>query len=308
VTYNDTIDREALLQLPLLDLVQRANRIRAEHSGRRLDLCTILNAKSGLCSENCKFCAQSSRHATAITTYPLKSREEIIAAAETAKAIGSGRFGIVCSGNRLNAAELAIITEAVREIKERVGISICGSLGALSRKQLSELQQAGLSRYHHNIETSRRFYPRIVTTHSFDERIQTIRDAHAVGLEVCSGGIIGMGEDWDDRIDMALTLRDLPVDSVPVNILVPIKGTPLESQPQLSCGDAIRTICIFRIILQDKTVKIAAGRETMLKDFQAMGFMAGANGMIIGGYLTIKGREVEADQQLIREIQALWET
>ena len=308
MTDTGTIDRTALLTLPLLDLMQEANRTRKEFIGTAMDLCSIINAKSGLCSEDCKFCAQSSRHATAITTYPLKSKKEMVDAAERAQQIGAGRFGIVCSGNKPSAKELAIIAETISEISSRVGLKTCASLGALSRQELQALKDAGLSRYHHNIETSRRFYSRIVSTHSFDERLRTVTAAHAAELAVCSGGILGMGEDWDDRIDMALLLKDLPVDSVPINILVPIPGTPLAGQQPMSCNDAIRALCIFRIILKDKIIKIAAGRETVLKDFQAMGFMAGANGMIIGGYLTIKGRDVEADQQLIREIQALWET
>lgn len=176
----------------------------------------------------------------------------------------------------------------------------------MKKQQLSILKAAGLSRYHHNIETSPRFYPQIVSTHSFDQKINTINEAKEVGLEVCSGGIIGMGETWQDRIEMACLLRDLDVDSVPINLLVPIKGTPLESLKPISCSEAIRTICIFRIILQDKIVKIAAGRESVLKDSQGLGFMAGANGMLIGGYLTIKGRDIEADHKLVQEIKRLW--
>lgn len=161
-------------------------------------------------------------------------------------------------------------------------------------------------RYHHNIETSENFYPRIVSTHSFKERIDTIRLAKEVGLEICSGGIVGMGESWQDRLDMACILRDLEVDSVPINFLVPIKGTPLGSVEPITYNDAIRTICIFRIILKDKIIKIAAGREVILKDLQNQGFMAGANGMLIGGYLTVKGQRLEEDYRLIEQIRSLW--
>jgi biotin synthase len=192
------------------------------------------------------------------------------------------------------------------EIKDRIDIAVCASLGAMEKSQLQLLKEAGLSRYHHNIETSRRFYPRIVSTHTFDERIKTIKSAKQVGLEVCSGGIIGMGESWQDRIDMAYTLKDLDVDSIPINILIPIKGTPLESVATLSAYDAIRTICIFRIILKDKIIKIAAGRETTLKDSQLTAFIAGANGMLIGGYLTVKGASLDADYALIEEIKRKW--
>ncbi|MFA5252548.1 MAG: biotin synthase BioB, partial [Phycisphaerae bacterium] len=265
-----------------------------------------LNARSGLCSEDCKFCAQSAKHDADIPTYPLKDKNEIIEAAQNAKAIGAERFGIVTSGNRLTSKELNTVVQAISEIKNKIGIIVCASLGALEKSQLQLLKDAGLSRYHHNIETSRSFYPHIVSTHSFDERINTIKSAKQVGIEVCSGGIIGMGETWQDRIDMAYALKKLDVDSVPLNILIPIKGTPLEFVTPLSADDAVRTICIFRIVLKDKTVKIAAGREATFKGSQLKAFTAGANGMLIGGYLTIGGANLDADYALIEEIKNVW--
>jgi len=295
-----------LLNKPLLELIAFADKIRRDSIGSKFELCNIINAKSGLCSEDCKFCAQSSRHSADISIYPLKKKNQIVKAAQQAKEIGAGKFGIVTSGNRLKRSELDIIAQAISEIKSKVGIEVCASLGALEKCELAILKEAGLSRYHHNIETSARFYPRIVSTHSFKGKINTIRAAKEAGLEVCSGGIVGMGESWQDRIDMAILLKKLNVDSIPINLLVPIKGTPLESLNPISCADAIRTICIFRIILKDKIIKIAAGRETILKDFQALGLMAGANGMLIGGYLTIKGRDVAEDQRLIEEVEKIW--
>lgn len=305
VVSKDNID--SLLKLPLAELIARANKIRRDFIGDKLELCSIVNAKSGLCSEDCKFCAQSSRHSADISIYPLKEIDEIVEAAGRAKEVGAEKFGIVTSGNRLTPKELDIITHTISEIKDKIGITVCASLGTLGRLELNMLKGAGLSRYHHNIETSPGFYRQIVTTHSFQERVDTIKAAKEAGLEVCSGGIIGMGETWEDRIEMAYILKDLDVDSIPINLLVPIKGTPLESIELIPCSDAIRTICLFRIILKDKIIKIAAGRECILKDFQAMGFMAGANGMLIGGYLTIKGRDVESDHQLIKEIKRLWQ-
>ncbi len=295
-----------LLKLPLAELVSVANKIRKEFSGCNLELCSILNAKSGLCSEDCKFCAQSSRYSADISTYPLLKKEKIVKVAQRAKEIGAERFSIVTSGKRLAAKELKMIALAIPGIKNKIGILVCASLGALNRDELKMLKGAGLSRYHHNIETSPSFYPRIVSTHSFQERINTIKAAKEAGLEVCSGGIIGMGESWQDRIDMASSLKDLDVDSVPINLLIPIKGTPLENLRPISCADAIRTISIFRIILKDKIIKLVAGRESILKDFQGLGFMAGANGMLIGGYLTTKGRDIESDHRLIKEIKRLW--
>lgn len=299
-------DKDLLLNSPILDLAKRADKIRQKYTRNKLELCSILNAKSGLCSEDCKFCAQSSRHSTGTPVYPLKKKEEILEAAKRAKDIGAERFDIVTSGRSVTKDELYRIGEAISEIKDRIGIKMCVSLGKLDEQSLKLLKTAGLSRYHHNIETSSRFYPNVVTTHSFKEKLKTIEMAKSVGLEVCSGGIIGMGETWEDRIDMALLLKDLDVDSVPINFLVPIKGTPLDMTPPLAAIDAIKTIAIFRIILQDKIIKVAAGRESVLKDFQAMAFMAGANGMLIGGYLTIKGRSVDEDRLFVEEVERAW--
>ena len=299
-------DVDSLLRAPLLELISYANQVRRESAGTELELCNIINAKSGRCSEDCKFCAQSARHGCEITTYPLKSKAEMLAAARQAQQIGADNFGIVTSGNRLNEKELDVIAQAVEQIRNEVGITVCASLGALYESELGKLKDAGLVRYHHNIETSRRFYPHIVSTHSFEERLNTIEAAKKVGLEVCSGGIIGMGESWQDRIDMAMILKELDVDSVPINLLVPMAGTPFELLQPISALDALRTIGIFRIMLPEKTIKIAAGRETILRDFQGLGFLAGANGMLIGGYLTVNGRAIAEDQQLVREVQAAW--
>ena len=298
---------EALLELPLPELIAYADKVRAEETGSRVELCNILNAKSGMCPEDCKFCAQSARHHTDASTYPLKTKGEMLEAARRAKEIGASRFDIVTSGNALTKEEVSSIAEAVSEITRDIGIKMCASLGRLDEECLALLKKAGLSRYHHNIETSPRYYPKIVTTHSFDERLSTIRAAKKAGLEVCSGGIIGMGEQWQDRIDMALILKELDVDSIPINILVPIKGTAFENVKPLSPIDAVRTIAIFRIILKNKIIKIAAGRESALKDFQALAFMAGANGMLIGGYLTIRGRAVEDDLKLVEEVERAWQ-
>ncbi len=297
---------KALLKLPLADLIRKADKIRSKFLPGKLELCSIINAKSGLCAEDCKFCAQSRRYKANALVYPLKSVGEIVKRAKKAKEIGAEKFGIVTSGNRLTTKELEKIALIIKQIRKKIGIKVCVSLGALKIGELRALKTAGLSRYHHNIETSPRFYSKIVTTHSFKERIDTIKQAKRAGLEVCSGGIIGMGETLQDRIDMACILKKLNVDSVPINFLVAMKGTPLESLKSISCRDAIRTLAIFRVILKDKVIKIAAGRETILKDFQGLGFVSGANGMLIGGYLTIKGRELARDQRLVKEIKNLW--
>lgn len=301
-----TIDLQEFLGLPLTSLMMQANAVRQDSQGNHLQLCSILNAKSGRCREDCKFCAQSSHHHTDVEVYPLRSGERIVQAALAAAKTGSSRFGIVTSGNCLTDTEVETLVAAIQEIRRRCDIGICGSLGALEPETLGQLAQAGMTRYHHNIETSRRFYARIVTTHDFDQRLQTIRAAKAVGLEVCSGGIIGLGENWQDRLDMARTLAELEVDSVPINILSPIPGTPLADMEPISVDDVIRTLCLFRLILPGVTLKIAAGREAVLKDRQWQGFLAGANGMIIGGYLTIKGDDLARDVDLIKQIRQAW--
>lgn len=296
----------SLLNLPLSELISFADKVRKECVGKNLELCSIMNAKSGLCNEDCRFCAQATRYSTGVSTYPLKKKEEMIEAAKRARDIGAERFDIVTSGNTLSQEELKLIGEAIYDITHKVRIKLCASLGGLDMEDLRLLKQAGLSRYHHNIETSPRYFPNIVSTHTFQDRIKTIKAAKKCGLEVCSGGIIGLGETMEDRLQMAFILKELDVDSVPINILVPIKGTPLENKDSISCVEAIKTIAIFRIILKDKIIKLAAGRESILKDFQAMAFMAGANGMLIGGYLTIRAREVAEDWKFVEEIKSLW--
>lgn len=296
----------ALLDLPLVELAARADAVRARHAPGRLDVCGIVNAKSGRCGEDCRFCAQSARHRTGIPEHGLLTRDELVRAAAAARAHGAGRFGIVTSGNRLSPAEFDRVAESIAAIRGETDIALCASLGALNAAQLTALRDAGLSRYHHNIETSPGFFPRIVTTHSYAEREATVRAAQEAGLEVCCGGILGLGESWDDRIEMALTLRRLGVDSVPINILFPIPGTPLGDQPVMSATEAIRAIALFRLVIEKGVVKIAAGRERILGDFQGLAFLAGANGMITGGYLTIPGRSADADNKLIEEIRRAW--
>jgi biotin synthase len=295
-----------LIDAPLTELLSLADEMRREHIGNCVRTCGVVNAKSGACSEDCKFCAQSAHHNADTEIYGLKSVEEIVRSAARAKDNGADRFGIVTSGNRLSRRELDDVALAVRSIKEDTGIEMCASLGALTPEELGTLREAGLSRYHHNIETSPGFYTSIVSTHSHEERVNTIKNAKAAGLEVCSGGILGMGESWEDRIDMALLLAGLEVDSVPLNFLVPVKGTPLENSGSISPFDAVRATAIFRLVLESADIKIVAGREGLLKDYQAMLYLAGANGMMVGGYLTTGGRSVSDDNRLIRDVTALW--
>ena len=298
---------DSFLNVPLDELIPQANKTRKKFIGDKMDLCSIVNAKSGRCSENCKFCAQSLKHNTGVPSYPLLDNEKILQSAIKAKEIGAERFGIVTSGRKPAGKDVDRIARAINDVRKKTGLSVCASLGSMEKDTLRLLKDAGLSRYHHNIETSRGYYKNVVSTHTFEERLKTIENVKNTGLEACSGGILGMGEGWKDRFDMARTLKNMDVDSVPVNFLIPIKGTPFESLQSISPYDAIRAICMFRLILKNKSIKIAAGRETILKDFQALGFLSGANGMLIGGYLTVKGRSVEEDHLLIKEIKKLWD-
>ena len=307
----DDFTKEDILLLkrsPLMELMFLADKKRRFYKGNFIENCSIINAKSGLCSEDCSFCAQSSRFSESSSpVYPLKNKKDIVRAALGAKEMGVDRFSIVTSGNLLSREEIEIIANSIKEIKDQINIQLCASLGALLEKDLHVLKAAGLTRYHHNIETAPRFYSQIVSTHSFEQRVATIERAQKVGLEVCSGGILGLGETWEDRIDMAFFLKELNVTAVPLNFLIPMPGTPLENQPLLSCSEALKIIALFRIILKDTIIKIVAGRESVLKECQSLAFMSGANGMFMGGYLTVKGRLLEDDHILLNQIKLLWQ-
>ncbi len=291
-----------LVNMDLKELLSIANRIREEKKGNTIFTCSIINAKSGQCSEDCAFCAQSKYHRTNIKVYPLISKEEILRRADDMKRSGATRFSIVTSGKKLSKREIDKISDAIREIKEKVKISVCASLGILDRDMAKKLKEAGLDRYHHNLETSKSFFPNICTTHSYEEDIETLEIAKEVGLKVCSGGIIGLGEGWEHRIELALTLKKMDVDSIPINFLIPIAGTRLENMPLLSPSDALKAIAILRIINPEKDITICGGREKVLREEQDKIFFAGANGLMIGDYLTTKGRSIEDDIRMIKEL------
>lgn len=295
-----------LLRLPTMTLIETANKItRKNFPQGDFELCSIMNAKSGACSEDCAFCAQSSHYNTNIESYPLISIEKMLSNAKQALDNGAKRIGIVTSGRNLTDEDIDKIAEGIKKIKNTYSIEPCCSLGSLSENQFKILKSAGLTRFHHNLETSENFYTNIVSTHKYEERLKTVNIAKKNGFEVCSGGIIGLGETMEDRLKMALELKKLKVDAVPINILVPIPGTPMENAPELSIDEILRTIALYRIILQDKIIKIAAGREHKLKDFQGLAFLAGANGMLIGGYLTVNGRSVEEDLKMLKQLEII---
>lgn len=285
-------------------LLAGAHRIRERAFGNRIELCSIINAKSGRCAENCAFCAQSSHHRTAAPVYPLKSKEEIVGGARQAQAEGSHCYGIVTSGTRVRTGEeFERILEAIREIRSTTDIEPSASLGILDEQTAHALSAAGCVTYHHNLETARSFFPSICTTHDYEEDVQTVRLAKAAGMKVCCGGIFGLGESLDQRVELAFTLRELGVDSVPLNFLNPIAGTPLEGKMDLTPLDCLRIIALFRFLLPDRRISVCGGREPNLRDFQSWIFMAGASGTMIGNYLTTTGRNREIDLQMFRDAE-----
>jgi biotin synthase len=286
----------------LEDLLYAAHRIRKHFRGTEVDFCSIISAKSGRCSEDCKFCAQSAHYPTSVQEHPLVEDDKLFEGAVAAQAAGACRYGIVTSGRGIKEPELERVCTALERISRRTAIQRCASLGELTPPMVRRLKDAGLSRYHHNLETSRKFFPRICSTHSYQQRLDTVRLVKQAGLELCCGGIFGLGEEMEDRLELAFTLRELEVDSVPLNFLVPIPGTPLQHQPPLPAREILKTIALFRFILPDKDIKVCGGREVHLRDLQSWIYYAGANGALLGNYLTTCGRPAEEDLQMIRDL------
>jgi biotin synthase len=295
-----------LQALPLNELLRQALATKLAQRGKSFSLCSIINAKSGNCSEDCRFCAQSARYQTEAPVYPLLDKAQILTAAREAQRIGASRFSLVTSGRGLASEDLGQVLEIISAIRKEVGIKVCASLGILGVSELRQLKEAGVSRYHHNLESSREFFPRICTTHSFTDRVATIKAAQDVGLSVCSGGIFGLGESEADRLSMAISLGEYGIDSVPINVLIPLPGTPCAGLPPLGIAQILRAIALYRLILPQAAIRLAAGRESALADFLGSAFMGGADGMMIGGYLTQRGRSPEADRRFAEEIRQLW--
>ena len=283
-------------------ILAAVSEIREHFKGKEIILCGITNAKSGKCSEDCKFCAQSSHYPTDAPSYPLKTAAEMIAEADDAARSGAEFFGIVTSGKRIKAQkEWNEIFKAVKGMN-KIGIKACASLGLIDVEKASELKAAGLFRYHHNLETSRSFFRNICTTHNYEEDVATIKTARRAGLSVCAGALIGMGEGITHRIELAATLRELDVDSVPLNILTPIKGTPLSHMLPLPPLEILMTIAVFRFMLPDKDIKLCGGKEKNLRQLLPLGIMAGANSLMTGNYLTTTGRDSKLDMEMIADL------
>ncbi|MEY2984292.1 MAG: Biotin synthase [Cyanobacteriota bacterium] len=309
------LSRQEALQLAAIDgednillLCAAADRIRQACCGNVVDLCSIINVKSGNCSENCGFCSQSSHHAgTDSPIYGLKSSAEILEQAKAAAAAGAKRFCLVSQGrgpkyNSPKDKEFTEILATVRQIIAETAIKPCCALGEVTEEQAQQLKAAGVTRYNHNLEASANYYDKIVTTHTWQDRVDTVQNLKKAGIQACTGGILGMGESWEDRIDLALALRELEVESVPLNLLNPRTGTPLGHVKKLTPYEALKAIAIFRFILPQQIIRYAGGREAVMGELQALGLQAGINAMLVGHYLTTLGQPPEQDQHLLASL------
>ncbi len=297
------IGREEALRLaeePLEELRQAADEIRRKVCGNGFDLCTIVNAKCGRCSEDCRYCAQSAHYRTACEeSYPLLSTQELLEDARRNAQQGVLRYSIVTSGRRLSEEEVEQACESIRRIRAEVPIEVCVSFGLLDEVQFRKIKAAGASRVHCNLESSARYFPSVCTTHTYEEKIRTLQEAKRAGLSICSGGILGLGETMEDRIDMVLTARELGVKSIPVNLLNPIPGTPYENRVPLDNEEACRCVAMFRFLIPDASIRLAGGRG-LLGDKGEACFLSGANAAISGDMLTTAGITVETDMELLR--------
>ena len=284
-------------------LCQCALEITKNECSVKAELCSVINAKQGKCSENCKYCAQSAHWKTSCTPKQVITPEETLTSIKKAVENHIDRISLVTAGRSLSGKEFETILECYKKINEKFcgKIDLCASLGILSKEQLKLLKENGVTRYHHNIETSRNYFPFICTTHTYDERIKTIMAAKEIGLEICSGGIIGMGESYKDRIDFAFEIKNLKVQSVPVNILMPIKGTPFENLQVLSNEEILRTFAVFRFIMPSQVIRCAAGRKNLGNNGEKA-FLSGANALISGDFLTTSGSTSEEDINMLKKL------
>ena len=296
-------DLSFFLNCDLKELCEGADRIRAYFIGDKVDLCSIINGRSGRCPEDCKYCAQSAHHHTDCEIYDFLPEETILEACKMNESEGVDRFSIVTSGRALTGEEFDKAIHAYETMHQECKIDLCASMGFLNEEQLHRLHEAGVTSYHHNIETSRRNFPNICTTHTYDQKIETLKKVKAEGMCACSGGIIGMGETWEDRLDMAVSLAELGIDSIPLNALMPIKGTPLENLPQLTEDEILRTIAFFRYINPEANIRLAAGRALLTNDGE-IAFQSGASATITGNMLTtVACATIRSDKQMLMNLK-----
>jgi biotin synthase len=284
-------------------LLAMADKIRQKFNGNAVDFCAIINARSGHCQENCKFCAQSGWYHTGAKLYRLLPEDEILAAARKAKEAGAVRFSLVTSGrNQDNPNEFEEIIDIVKKIREQVGIEVCCSLGLITKEQALRLKEAGITRIHCNIETAPSYFPEVCSTHTMGDKEEIIRTAQEAGIRVCSGGIIGLGESLDQRVEMAFKLKSMHIDSIPMNILNPVKGTPFYTNKRLPPLEVLRTFAMFRFVLPKALIRTAGGREVNLRSLQAYALTGGLNGIMVGGYLTTGGRDPKEDIRMTEDL------
>jgi len=290
IDVNDSSNMELLLQ--------GADRIRSKYNGDQVELCTIMNARSGNCTEDCKFCAQSVHYRTEVDVYGLINYEKVLARVREIEQSGAHRFSLVTSGKKLNSEEFKKVVEIYRRLARETDLRLCASLGLLEYEQALELKSAGVSMYHHNLETSKDYFSKICTTHTYEERVETVQNAIRAGLEVCCGGIIGLGESNEDRVKMAFAIKELKVSSIPVNILNPISNTPLAGKELPTPDEILKVLAIYRYIIPAGSIRYAGGRSA-LGDKQRLGFRAGVNAALTGNYLTTTGSNLETDIEMI---------
>lgn len=285
-------------------LFYAAHKVNSHFHRKKVDLCAIISVKTGGCKEDCKFCAQSLHYKTNYKETAYLEVNEILRKAQIAKKSGIDHLGLVVSGRKIaDQKELDKLSEVIRKIKEEIKIDVCVSLGEIDKEGAKKLKNVGILRYNHNLETSSSYYSKICTTHGYNNRVKTVKILKEAGIEVCCGGILGMGESIEDRISLALSLRELDVDIVPLNFLNPIAGTPLAEIEMLRPQEALRLVALFRLLLPEKKIKVCGGREVVLRDLQSFLFYVGGNGIIAGDYLTTKGRSIEDDLQMIKDLE-----
>lgn len=295
-------DLNMFLTCSLKELCEGADRIREHFIGDKVDLCSIINGRSGKCPEDCKYCAQSAHNHTKCEIYDFLPEEKIVDACKLNESEGVDRFSIVTAGRALSGEEFEKAVHAYETMHAECKIDLCASMGFLNAEQLHRLHEAGVTSYHHNIETSRRNFPNVCTTHTYEQKIETLKLVKEEGMCACSGGIIGMGETWEDRLDMAISLAELGIDSIPINALMPIEGTPLENQPQLTEDEILRTIAFFRYINPEANIRLAAGRALLTNDGE-LAFQSGASATITGNMLTTAAcATIRSDKQMLKDL------
>ena len=306
LSQEDAVSLANLDNCYIYDLIASANRVRIKYKGEEISLCSIINAKSGQCPEDCAFCSQSISANTDIQVFDLLSPEKIVQGAKDAQKNGAHKYGIVTAGYGFSGKgpkkNLSGVIDALEKLRSEVGIQRCASLGIINEQTATALKNAGVEEYHHNLETARSFFPNICTTHDYEEDVATVRAVKDAGLKACCGGIFGIGESNEQRVEMAFTIKELDVDSIPLNFLNPIKGTRLENAEPIEPIEALKIIAIYRLIFPDKDIKVAGGREKNLRDLQCMIFAAGANSTMVGNYLTTFGRPAKEDIQMISDL------